>query len=388
MAIDYKKELETAAKSMILVHNPNALIKMIVRMIVQKVEVKHAGILLHQEDRDSYILTVSHGLRGLKIPSGFARMDANNPLIRFFKERKYKRHFKDGAILLAEIQKLANNHHGSNEDKQIYKDILYQMEIFDTVACVPSYFGDDLLGVLLLSKKKNNREFQREELDFFSALASDVTMAIRNARLFKQLEIEKDKLHDMFINTTVAFAQTIEAKDHYTHGHTERVTYLSLELAKALMKDSSLNINGEFLEQIHIAALLHDIGKIGVPESILNKEGPLNDEEWKTMKEHAARGARILQPIKELASVLLGVKYHHERYDGKGYPEGLIGDKIPIIAAIIGVADSYDAMTTDRPYRKAKSKEVAIAEIQSLSEKQFHPQVVSAMLQLSREGKL
>ncbi len=386
MAIDYKKELESAARTMILVHEPDVLIKMIVRMIVQKVKVKHAGILSHNKERDTYILTVSRGALGIKIPAGFARMDPDNPLIRFFREHVDKQLFHDSAVIYEEAERLLTKKIGA-KTKQLLKGLLYQMEIFEAVVCIPSYFRDDLLGVLLLGHKNNGRKFRRDELDFFVALASDVAMAIHNARLFKQLQDELEKKQELFINTTVALAAAIEAKDNYTHGHTERVTNISMKIARKLMKKNS-KLNNKFLEDLHIAALLHDIGKIGIPESILNKEGHLDKEEWEKMRMHPLIGVTILQPIKELENIILGVKYHHERFDGQGYPEGLSGDHIPLIAAIIAVADSFDAMTSARPYRKAKPKKMAIIEIKRLSGQQFYPRVASAFLQLYREGKV
>lgn len=386
MRIDYKKELESAARTMILVHEPDVLIKLIVRMIVQKVKVKHAGILSYNKDRDTYILTVSRGALGLKIPAGFARMDPDNPLIRFFRQRIDKQFFNDGAVIYDEAKRLLTKNTGV-KTKQLLKQLLYQMEIFEAIVCIPSYFRDDLLGILLLGHKNNGRKFAGEELDFFVALASDVAMAIHNARLFKQLQDELEKKQKLFINTTVALTAAIEASDHYTGGHTERVTNLAMEIGRRLIEKNT-KLDDKFLEDLHIAALLHDIGKIGIPEAILNKEGPLNKEEWQKMQTHPLVGANILSPIKELENVILGVKYHHERFDGQGYPEGLSGDLIPLIAAIIGVADSFDAMTSTRPYRQAKPKETAIAEIKRLSGQQFYPQVVSAFLQLYREGKI
>jgi len=387
MGIDYKKELESAAKTMILVHEPDTLIKMIVRMIVQRVRISHAGILLHDKDRDTYILTVSRGTTGLKIPKGFARMDADNPLIRFFRERINKQIFNDGALVYEEA-KILNQHKIGLSAQKILKGVLYQMEIFETEVCIPSYFRDDLLGVLLLGSKKNGKKFGQDELDFFVALADDVAMAIRNAQLFKELELELNKNKRLFIHTTVALAAAIDAKDHYTHGHTARVTDLSLKIANRLMQKNKNTFNEKFLEHLHIASLLHDIGKIGIPESILNKEGPLNDTEIRKMQEHPTVGSVILQPIKELEDSILGVKYHHEKYDGSGYPEGLKGNQIPLIAAIISVADTFDAMTTDRPYRRAFSKKEAIVEIQQVSGKQLNPQIVNALVQLYAESKI
>jgi len=387
MAIDYKKELEGAARSMILVHEPDTLIKMIVRLMVQKVRVLHAGILLHDDTLNSYILRVSRGPSGVKIPREFARMDYDNPLIRFFRERKDKEILGDGLIIYQEAKKLLKK--GLKpQAKKILSGALYQMEIIGAVVCIPSYFREDLLGILFMGKKRHDRDFQRKELDFFVALSYDVAMAIRNARLFKQLQDELNKREQLFINTTITLAAAIEAKDHYTRGHTDRVTYVCLEIGKKLLEKKDAHFDSNFLEQLHIAALLHDLGKIGIPESILNKKGPLTDEEWRKMKQHPVIGAKILQPIKELKAAIEGVKYHHERYDGKGYPEGLDNGKIPMIAAIISLADAFDAMTSVRPYRGAKSKKEAILEIKRSSGQQFHPEVVSAFIRLCEEGKI
>jgi putative nucleotidyltransferase with HDIG domain len=387
VTIDYKKELEGAARTMILVHNPDVLIKMVVRMIVQKVQVRHAGILLHNKEQDAYVLTVSRGTTGSKIPAGFARIDADNPLIRFFREQRDKQLFNDGMLVLEEAKNLLEKDI-SADIKELLKQTLYQMEIFEAVACIPSYFRDDLLGILILGSKNSAEKFGRDELDFFTALASDVAMAIRNAQLFSELEMELEKKHRLFLNTTIALAAAIDAKDRYTHGHTGRVTNLSLGIARRLAQKNKEAFDDKFLENLHIGALLHDIGKIGIPETILNKQESLNEEEKKRMEEHTLVGVNILQPIKELQEAILGVKYHHERFDGSGYPEGLKGENIPLTASIIAVADAFDAMITDRPYRRALSKQQAIEEIQNLSARQFDPQVVSALVELYQEGSV
>ncbi|MBI5144627.1 MAG: HD-GYP domain-containing protein [Candidatus Omnitrophica bacterium] len=387
MSIDYKKELETAAKSMILVHEPDILIKIIARTIMQKAKVSHAGILLHEKDRDTYILTVSRGPLGLKIPKGFARMDADNPLIRFFRERKDKQIFGDGAIISEKAKRILRRRLPPAL-KKLLKGTLYQMEIFAAEVAIASYFRNDLLGILLLGRKTKGKKFSQDEIDFFVALASDVAMAIRNARLFKDLQLELEKEHRLFLNTTIALAAAIDAKDHYTHGHTARVTSLSLEIARTLSRKNNKKLNEKFLEYLHISSLLHDIGKIGIPEVILNKEGPLSPEERNKMEGHPALGANILKSIPELGEAILGVKYHHERYDGSGYPQGLKKDQIPLIASIISVADTFDAMTTDRPYRRALNKDGAIEEIKRSGGKQFDPKVVSALVKLYREGKI
>lgn len=387
MAIDYKKELETAAKNMILVHEPDVLIKMIVRMLVQKVKVTHAGMLLHDRQRDSYILTVSRGPSGVRIPAGFARIDADNPLIRFFANRLDKQLFHHGALIYEEPKKALRKKIPGNL-KELLKKVLYQMEILGAIVCIPTYFRDELGGIVLLGKKNSGKKFAEKEIDFFIALASDVAMAIRNAQLFRELELELDKNKRLFIHTTVALAAAIDAKDHYTRGHTERVTNLSLAIAKRLSQKNRQQFQGKFLEQLHIAALLHDIGKIGIPEAVLNKNSPLSDEERAIIRGHPLVGVTILQPIKELGDAVLGVKYHHEKYDGSGYPEGLKGDEIPLIAAIISVADTFDAMITDRPYRRGLSKPEAIEEIKRVRGKQFDAQVAGTFVELYQEGKI
>ncbi len=388
MAIDYKKELEVASRTMILVHDPDILIKMMIRMIVQKIKVTHCSVLLHNRARDSYILKVSRGRSGLKVPEGFTRMDLDNPLIRFFREHKTTLLFNSDVLLYDEAKKFLALI-GDSEVKDLLGKVLYQMELFETVSCIPSYFREDLVGILLLGKKNDETRFDRNELDFFIALNQDAAMAIRNAQLFSDLTDELKKKESLFIHTTVAMAAAIEAKDRYTHGHTTRVTNFSLEIAKKLgQKNLIPKDSPKFFEDIHIASLLHDIGKIGVPESILNKEGALDPEERKKINEHPMIGVNILQPIHELKTVLLGVKYHHERFDGNGYPEGLKGGQIPVIAAIIAVADSYDAMTSDRPYRKGFPKEKAIDIIKGESGKQFDPAIVEAFLEVIAENKI
>ncbi len=388
MPIDYKKELEAAAKTMILVHDPDLLLKMIVRSIVNKVKVSHASVLLYRKDDSGYVLSVSRGELKEKLPIGMARLDRENPLVVFFQKHNDLRFFNERALVYQELRKLLAKKSLDLSAKDLISHVLYQLDIFDSVVCVPSYFRDQLLGFLLLGKKNNGMPFCREELDFFIALASNVSMAIRNAQLFRELEGELDKKHQLFIRTTIAFAAAIEAKDNYTHGHTSRVTNFSLEIARKLSERREIKTDARFLEHLHIASLLHDIGKIGISESILNKADPLSAEEMARIREHPLIGVAILKPINELKDSLDGIKYHHERYDGLGYPEGLSGEQIPMMASIISVADSFDAMTTDRPYRPGLFKGHAVAEIKRLSGRQFNPSVAGAFVELCEEGAI
>jgi HD-GYP domain-containing protein (c-di-GMP phosphodiesterase class II) len=392
MKIDYKKELESASKSMIMIHDPKLLIKLIVRMIVHKVHIKHAGMLLYDPKKDSYILSISRGETGQRVPEGFARFPKENPLIKIFLERDHKYLIHNRHALLAEdINKLIWREsviEGGNGTKMLLQQVSDQMPMLNAVACVPAYYQHNLLAILLLGQKEDNTRFEQDELDFFSALASDVAMAIRNAQLFDDLKREADRNRNLFIQTTIALSSAIEAKDAYTHGHTERVTKYSIAIARQMELNGSYHFPPKFFENLYIAGLLHDIGKIGVPETILCKKSILTEEEYEIMKTHTTRGAEILKPLTEFEQCVDGVKYHHERYDGTGYPDGLKGEDIPMIAAIIGVADTFDAVTTDRSYRKGLGKETAIQEVRNNIGKQFNPLPAQALIELFEKGEL
>ncbi len=386
MPIDFKRELESAARSMILVHDPDRLIKTIVRAIVEKTGIDHASILLYKPERQAYVLSISGGSLAKKIPIGFATFDKDDPLVRFFRERSSIALFSKEYLDLDQAKSGLSDESTPKRLRSLLRDTVYQMQLLDTVVCIPSYFRDELLCVLLLGRNSERTKFSKHELDFFIALTSNMAMAIRNAQLFKALESELNKKHQLFMRTTIALVAAIEAKDNYTHGHTTRVSTFSLEIAKRIAKKYRKMVNDRFLENLHIASLLHDVGKIGIPEQILNKRSNLTIGEKNRIKEHPVIGATIIKPIKELEDSLLGVKYHHERPDGLGYPEGLKGKDIPLIASIISVADSYDAMTTDRPYRSALCRQEAIKEIKQLSNRQFSSLVTDVFLELCQEG--
>lgn len=388
--IDYKKELETASKGMILIHDHMLLIKLLVRMIVRKVRVSHAGMIILDADQKNYVLAVSRGATGERIPENYLKFSPQHPLIRLFQEKQYQYIVANrNAILVDDINRLIWKEsllEGSNGTRELLHQVSEHLPMLNSVACVPALYRDKLLALLLLGQKQDHEKFEQEELDFFSALASDVAMAIRNAQLFEELKAEAERSRNLFIQTTIALGSAIEAKDPYTHGHTERVTKYSLAIARQMVEKERIEVPEKFYENLYIAGLLHDIGKIGIPESILMKKDKLTNEEFSIMKTHAARGAEILSPIKDFNGCIEGVKYHHERYDGTGYPEGLKADTIPLIASIIAVADTFDAMTTDRPYRKGLTKEFSVNEIKSLSEKMFHPHPVKALVTLYEKG--
>ena len=195
----------------------------------------------------------------------------------------------------------------------------------------------------------------------------------------KNLEIEfyrqeKEKEHDMFEQTAEALASAIDAKDQYTHGHSSRVAMYSQMIARQAGKSE------EACEEVYFAALLHDVGKIGIADSIINKDGKLTEEEFAQIKLHPLYGSQILSRIHQSPNLYIGARNHHERYDGKGYPDGLKGEEIPELARIIGVADTYDAMTSKRSYRDPMPQERVREELVKGIGTQFDPQFAEIML--------
>ncbi len=390
--IDYKKELETASKGMIMIHDHVLLTKLLVRMIVRKARLRHAGMILYESARDSYVLAISRGGSGDRIPERFLRFDHTHPIIRIFHQKEYKYLIDSrNALVFDDINRLIWHETvlgSANGSREILRQVSEQMPMLNSVACVPAFYRHQLLAVLLLGAKHDGARLEQDELDFFSALASDVAMAIRNAQLFEGLKQEADRSRNLFIQTTIALGSAIEAKDSYTHGHTERVTKCAQAIARSMAQQGAFNVAEKFFENLYIASLLHDIGKIGIPESILVKKGPLTPEEYAVMKTHSARGADILVALKDFEGCIEGVKHHHEKFDGSGYPNALKGDAIPMISAIIAVADTFDAMTTDRPYRAGLSKEYAIAEIKRYAGVWYHPAAVAAIVELYEQGNI
>ena len=187
---------------------------------------------------------------------------------------------------------------------------------------------------------------------------------------------EREQEHDMFEQTAEALASAIDAKDPYTNGHSRRVAEYSLKIAESVGKPE------EECERVYFAALLHDVGKIGVPSSIINKKGRLSDEEFEQIKRHPVLGGQILSTIRQSPWLSIGARYHHERYGGRGYPEGLKGEEIPEIARIIAVADAYDAMTSNRSYRNAILQHIVREELVKGSGTQFDPEFAKAMLHM------
>jgi HD-GYP domain-containing protein (c-di-GMP phosphodiesterase class II) len=238
--------------------------------------------------------------------------------------------------------------------------------------CVPVMAKGKAIGAIQAINKRDGR-FNQEDVELLVVLSGQVAVALENARLFEDVQ-------RTFLETSEALAEAIELRDAYTGGHTRRVTDYSLATGR------QLGLKEDQMKRLRMAAILHDIGKIGVDDHVLRKPGRLDREEFAQMKKHPSLGADILDHIQYLAAILPGIRSHHERNDGFGYPDGLSKKKIPLVARIIAVADTYDAMTSDRPYRKGLSKTIAVQELIDCSGSQFDPVVVEAFLQAYRQG--
>ena len=195
----------------------------------------------------------------------------------------------------------------------------------------------------------------------------------------REIKTQTEKLSRTYIQIVQALAASVDAKDRYTHGHSSRVAAYSREIAKR----AGLSVAEQ--DSIYMMGLLHDVGKIGIQDAIINKTGRLTDQEYAEIKTHPVVGYEILRNIEDYPELMVGARWHHERYDGRGYPDGLAGEDIPEVARIIAVADTYDAMTSNRSYRKALSQETVRAEIENCKGSQFDPRFADVMLEMIDE---
>jgi HD-GYP domain-containing protein (c-di-GMP phosphodiesterase class II) len=228
---------------------------------------------------------------------------------------------------------------------------------------VPLITRNKVMGLLAAERIKGLGDFSSNDLDYLMNFCSQIAISLENARLI-------DNMKKSFMTSILSLASALEAKDPFIRGHSNRVAIYATIIARRM------DIDEERVELIRQMALMHDIGKIGIPDSIINKEGKLTEEEFAAIKRHPIVSMQIIQPLMTYHADISLVRSHHERYDGRGYPDGIGGEDIPLEARILAVADSYDAMTSDRPYRAAMSREAAVAEINRNRGRQFCPRVV------------
>jgi HD-GYP domain-containing protein (c-di-GMP phosphodiesterase class II) len=255
-----------------------------------------------------------------------------------------------------------------NKDQRFFKSVDKTTGfVTKSILCVPLIVHAKAIGVLEILNKNDGSDFKESDLEAIAPAASVAALAIENTNLREAVTIG-------YKSTLKALAASIDAKDPYTRGHSQRV------MEYALIGARVLSLPQTELETIEYGGILHDTGKIGIPEGILGKPGCLTSEEWAIMRQHPLIGANIIKDVSFLCEAVPLVLNHHERYDGAGYPNGTVTKDIPIGARLITVADSYDAMTSDRPYRPALKIEQAIAELGKNAGKQFCPIAVEAFI--------
>ncbi|MEA5000674.1 MAG: GAF domain-containing protein [Endomicrobiaceae bacterium] len=234
---------------------------------------------------------------------------------------------------------------------------------------VPLRVKNKVIGVLNINSPKTKKQFDDRDVKLLTILADQAAMTLDNMELFNNLQ-------SFYFEMVQTLARAIDAKDSYTYDHADRAG----KYAKAIAK--KMNLPYTIVRHVEYAALMHDIGKIGIADNILSKPGKLSDEEQEVIRKHPSIGHRIIAPVQFLMPVAPMVLYHQEWFDGSGYPEGLSGEEIPLGARIVAVIDAYDAITSNRPYRKALTQEAAINELKKGSGKQFDPKIVDIFINI------
>lgn len=256
--------------------------------------------------------------------------------------------------------------------KSMWKEEKEELERFNAELILPLNSKGDLIGLLVLGKKLSFQPYTQDEKMIFSTLANQTAVAIENARLYEELR-------ESFVQSVIALANAIDIRDTYTNTHSQQIANWAAKTAR------HLGCTPEEINEIYLGGLLHDIGKIGIPDAILQKPTKLNEEEWKIVHTHPKLGAELISPIIKLARVSPMIENSHERYDGLGYPHGKKGMEIPLGARIISVVDSYSAMLDKRPYKEPYSSNKIVKELKRNSGKMYDPRVVDAFLIIIQE---
>ncbi len=255
--------------------------------------------------------------------------------------------------------------------KSIIAVPLYGKNTNGTKVPVRMLDGNCIIGIMVAINRIGKKDFDSADVKLFNSVANGCAVFIENGRLFGDLK-------ELFIGSLKALTNSIDAKDQYTRGHSERVAFIAKWIAERYSEQE--NLDEAEIYNIYLSGLLHDIGKIGIDESVIRKKGKLTDEEFKCIRMHPVIGAGILSEIKQMKEIVPGVLHHHERVDGRGYPHGLSGDMIPLMGKIVGLADGFDAMTSERTYRSAMTLNQALDEIRKGMGSQFDEKVARVFL--------
>jgi len=283
-------------------------------------------------------------------------------------------------VVRGDTEGVYQNHTSSPALKMVFNEVIERKEaivinsnehpdISPSLICAPLMIRNSILGILSIRKKKNREVFNKKDLHHILSLTKRASLNLENKILY-------ESIYSNIMDTLKSLISSIEARDHYTEQHCQRVTELSIRIA------ASMDCSEKDIESLKIAGILHDVGKIAVPDSILLKPDKLTKEEYLIIKNHPTIGENILKPVILLDKERKIIQCHHERWDGKGYPLGISGNDIPFLARILAVADSFDAMTNNRPYRPAMSIEKAVEELVKNKNTQFDPDIVEALIKI------
>ncbi len=331
------------------------LLRGILEDAVAVLDAQRGAIVLADESGSALRLRAVTTGRSHPCDPGVGMKPASRPC---YSQRLAQRAFSRGESILC---------HSAADDPELAIAQSINEGAMDSVLCVLLRTPRKRLGVLHLDRSPWQHRFTAADLQLADALAASVSAGIESARLLHQQR-------ELFHNTLLMLAQAVELRDEYTGGHTQRVTAYSLMLAE------ELKLSADDTELIRIGTPLHDIGKIGIDDAILRKPDKLTPAEYEAMKLHTVKGDEYLATCAELSGVRPIVRSHHERWDGKGYPDGLAEEAISPLARIVAVADAFDAMTSDRPYRKGMAVEVALGEVERQSGQQFDPRCAAGFL--------
>jgi len=334
------------------------VIKQIVEGVYKFIYVEKVILILLDKDTDKFVMGYSIGLDKdimdnfeldrIESLSGYTIVEQKTLVVNDFNKEDYLRRI--------------------NKEPYFKKSFVEVPVIFQRDS-----HNKDVLGVLIVCDKKSGKPFTKKDEALLENTGRISAIALKNAELHGQMQED-------YLKTITAFAAALDARDPYTRWHSENVMRYSLEIAK------TMGFSSARLENLRRAALLHDIGKIGTPDSILLKPGRLTPEEFEQIKLHPLKGEKIIMTLPFLKEITLLIRHHHERYDGKGYPDGIKGEKIELGARILAVADSFDAMISDRPYRKAMALDKAIEQLKVNRSTQFSPEVADCFLSILKNN--
>lgn len=352
--VDRLKAINEASRLLVSMGDTDEILKTTMNIIVKVLKFDRALLMLIDKDREflEYIHStgarqdeINEKLSGYRIP--LSKID--NILIRTTIEGK--------PILIKDAEKS-----GLNPNNLIIKEFHP-----NSIAFCPLLTSKGAIGILAADRTISKNLIAQKELEHLSIFVNNLAATLYKAQ--QDEEIERS-----YLNTVKALVKAIEEKDLYTRGHSERVSAIAVRIAE------EMNLSRDEIDFIGIGSLLHDVGKIGIPESIVKSPKKLTAAEFKIIRTHPEKGCEIVNPIRKFKDHDYLIRYHHERYDGTGYPEGLIGDQIPLGAQIVSIADTFDAITSSRAYRTGLPKEEAIKRITEAEGSQFSPEVTKAFI--------